>query len=609
MTRTEEIIPSSIHEILDGHAAQRPHAEAFSAPDRSPLSYRGLLALVEQFGAHLREIGISSTDRVAIIMPNGPEMATAFVAVAAVSAAAPLNPAYREAEFEFYFSDLNVKTLIVDAGMSSAAPEVARRLGIHVVELSTSSDAPAGHFTFQSSEGARSVADMVVYAKGDDTALLLHTSGTTARPKIVPLSHRNLCAAARNIAESIRLTPSDRGLNVMPLFHVHGLVGSVLASLWAGGSTACTPGFAETEFFKWVGSLRPTWYSAVPTMHQGVVRVATSQNIRVGASSLRLARSASWALPPKTGRELSETLGVPVIEAYGMTEAGNQICSNPLPPGRVKLGSVGPPAGSDVAIMDDEGRLVDQGEVGEVVVRGESITKGYENDVVANTRSFKDGWFHTGDVGYFDEDGYLFLRGRSKEIINRGGENISPREIDEALMEHPDVWQAAAFAVPHPTLGQDVAAAVVTTPNSSVTEKLVREFAFERLADFKVPSRIVIVDDIPKGATGKVQRAGLAERLADKLEQSYREPGDDVEKTIVCIWQEVLGLEGVGAADNFFALGGDSLRGTQVMARVQSMLGIELPVTTIFLRPTVEELAAAVTAEMSESSSAGDTAR
>ena len=478
-----------------------------------------------------------------------------------------------------------------------------------MIELSTNSEAPAGRFTFQSSERAKPVWDTMTYAQSDETALLLHTSGTTARPKIVPLSHRNLCAAARHIAETLRLTPSDRGLNVMPLFHVHGLVGSVLASLWAGGSTVCTPGFAEAEFFTWVGSLRPTWYTAVPTMHQGVVRVAASESRQATRSSLRLARSASWALSPQTGRELSETLGIPVLEAYGMTEAGNQICSNPLPPGLVKFGSVGLPAGPDVAIMDAEGQLVDHGETGEVVIRGANITKGYENNAVVNAEAFTDGWFRTGDVGYFDQDGYLFLRGRSKEIINRGGENISPREIDEALMEHPDVWQAAAFAVPHPTLGQDVAAAVVAAPNSLVTERSVRAFAFERLADFKVPSRIVIVDEIPQGATGKVQRIGLAERLADELAQSYREPADDVEKAIVRIWQEVLGLDHVGAGDNFFSLGGDSLRGGQVMARVQSMLGVELPVTTIFVQATVEELAATVTEAMGEPPSAGTTSR
>ena len=294
-----------------------------------------------------------------------------------------------------------------------------------------------------------------------------------------------------------------------------------------------------------------------------------------------------------------------MLEAYGMTEACHQICCNPLPPGLVKFGSVGLPAGPDVAIVDAEGQPVDRGDTGEVVIRGANVTKGYDQNATANATAFTDGWFRTGDLGYFDEDGYLFLRGRSKEIIIRGAENVSPQEIDEALLEHPDVWQAVTFTVPHPTLGQDVAAAVVAMPNSSVTERSVRAFAFERLADFKVPSRIVIVDDIPKGATGKVQRIGLAERLADELEQTYREPAGDLENAIVRIWQEVLGLDHVGADDNFFSLGGDSIRGTQVMARVQATFGVELPVTTIFLRPTSEELAATVSDAMRDTPATG----
>lgn len=604
----KQATPTSLLEILADQARRRPRATAIMAPDRSPLSYAGLLALVRQFGVHLRGHGVSAADRVAIVMPNGPEMATAFVAVAAVSTAAPLNPAYREAECDFFLSDLRAKALVVSAGVESAAITVARRQGIQVLELSASTDAAAGQFTFSSAADAPSI-DSLAHGSCEDTALLLHTSGTTARPKIVPLSHRNLCTAAQHIAETIRLTPSDRGLSVMPLFHVHGLVGSLLSSLWAGGSVVCTPGFSETKFFEWVASLEPTWYTAVPTMHQAIVRAAGAAAGPTSGGPIRLARSASWALPPITGRELSETLGVPVIEAYGMTEAANQICSNPLPPGDVKYGSVGLPAGPDVAVMDPVGRLMDQGEIGEVVIRGANVTRGYENNPEANTQAFTDGWFRTGDIGYFDDDGYLFLEGRSKELINRGGEKVSPREVDEALMEHPDVWQAAAFAVPHPTLGQDVAAAVVPKPTRSVTEQSIRAFAFERLTDFKVPSRIVVLDEIPKGPTGKVQRLSLAERLADKLQLKYREPGDDVERALATMWKSVLQLDQVGGGDNFFALGGDSLRGTQVMARVEEMFNVHLPITTIFLRPTVEELAAAITSAMRQSDSGGSSER
>ena len=598
--------PSTVYEIVQRHAEARPDAEALVAPGRSPLSYSALLVLVEQVGRHLGRFGISSSDRVAIVMPNGPEMAAVFLSVSSAAAAAPLNPVYREAEFRFYLSDLEAKALVVEAESGGEARDVARSLGMAVIEVQTDRDAPAGMFSFGTAGSGEAGDDQVPveFSRRDDTALLLHTSGTTARPKLVPLSHRNLCAAVENIAKTIRLTPDDRGLNVMPLFHVHGLVGSILSTLWAGGSTVCTPGFSEGDFFDWVNDMQPTWYSAVPTMHQAVVRAARSRPEQATRTTLRLVRSASWALAPSTAQELTDALQVPVVEAYGMTEASNQICCNPLPPGRAKFGSVGPPAGPDVAVMGAEGQVLAQGKTGEVVIRGACVTGGYENNRDANAQAFVDGWFRTGDEGAFDEDGYLFLKGRIKEIINRGGENVSPREIDEALLEHPSVQQAVAFAVRHPSLGEDIAAAVVPAGGATISEGEMRAFAFGRLAAFKVPSRVVIVDEIPKGPTGKIQRLRLAEALDDRLLDSYQEPAGEVETAIVGIWQEVLGVDRVGAADNFFALGGDSLRGTQVLSRVRSRFGVELPVPTIFFRPTVTELAGAVSAAVRDASPA-----
>jgi acyl-CoA synthetase (AMP-forming)/AMP-acid ligase II len=351
------------------------------------------------------------------------------------------------------------------------------------------------------------------YAEPDDIALVLHTSGTTARPKIVPLSQRNLVASAGNIIRSLALTDADRCLNVMPLFHIHGLIAALLSTLASGGSVVCTPGFDAFRFFAWINETKPTWYTAVPTMHQLVLSRASRQADVIARNKLRFVRSSSAALPPVVMEELEKTFGAPVIEAYGMTEATHQMAANPLPPAARKPGSVGIGAGVEVGIMNDGGDILGQGLLGEIVIKGGNVTAGYENNPTANESSFTEGWFRTGDQGYLDEEGYLFLTGRLKEIINRGGEKVSPREIDEVLLQHPAVAQAVAFAMPHERLGEEVAAAVVLFEGAKAEEKELREHAASHLADFKVPRTIVILQDIPKGATGKVQRIGLAEKL------------------------------------------------------------------------------------------------
>jgi acyl-CoA synthetase (AMP-forming)/AMP-acid ligase II len=344
-------------------------------------------------------------------------------------------------------------------------------------------------------------------------ALVLHTSGTTSRPKIVPLTQRNLCVSADHVRRALALGPADLCLNVMPLFHIHGLVASVLATLAAGAAVVCTPGFKTLRFFAWLDQFAPTWYTAVPTMHQAILARAPRNPEIVGRARLRLVRSSSAALPPRVMRELERLFGCPVIEAYGMTEAAHQIASNPLPPRARRPGSVGTAAGPEVAVMDAEGRLLASGETGEVVIRGANVVRGYQSNPEADARAFTAGWFRTGDQGVLDPDGYLTLTGRLKEIINRGGEKVAPLEVDNVLSAHPAVAQALTFAMPHPRLGEEVAAAIVLRPGESAGEEQIQAFAAEHLAEFKVPRRIVFLDAIPKGPTGKLQRIGLAERL------------------------------------------------------------------------------------------------
>jgi oxalate---CoA ligase len=299
----------------------------------------------------------------------------------------------------------------------------------------------------------------------------------------------------------------------MPLFHIHGLIAATLSSLAAGGAVICTPGFNALKFFGWLDAERPSWYTAVPTMHQAILQRAERNREIIARAPLRFLRSSSASLPAQAMKDLSAAFGAPVIEAYGMTEASHQMCSNPLPPRPQKPGLVGLPAGPEVAIMADDGTILPQGEIGEVVIRGPNVTKGYEANPEANAKAFTDGWFRTGDQGMFDKDGYLLLTGRLKELIKRGGEQVSPLEVDGILSEHPAVAQALTFSIPHPMLGEEVGAAVVLREGMACTDRELRDFAAKHLADFKVPRKIVFLPEIPKGATGKLMRIGLAEKL------------------------------------------------------------------------------------------------
>ncbi len=484
-----------------------------SASGAAPLTYAGLRKLSAYVEQSLNAVGIGRNDRVALVLPNSAEMAASFVTVAACATSAPLNPAYRADEFEFYLNDLNAKALIVEAGSASPAIEVARKLGVSILVLHPTPSNGAGSFTLDTSARAALAPGHPGAALPDDVALVLHTSGTTSRPKIVPLTQRNVCASAKHIAASTRFTSTDRGLNVMPLFHIHGLIAGILAPLSQGGEVHCTGGFNALKFFAQMDEVKPTWYTAVPTMHQAILSRAANNKDVIARVPLRFIRSSSSSLPPQVLAELEARFHAPVIEAYGMTEAAHQMACNPLPPAQRKPGTVGIAAGPEVAIMDLDGNLLKAGDTGEIVIRGPNVTPGYENNDKANAEAFTHGWFRTGDQGIMDADGYISITGRLKEIINRGGEKISPREIDEILMDHPAVGQVVCFGIPHDKLGEEVGAAVVLREGTTATEKELRDYVATRVADFKVPRKILLLEEIPKGATGKLQRIGMAQKL------------------------------------------------------------------------------------------------
>ena len=503
-------VEATLSQLLTNGADTAP---AILAPGAIPLTYAGLRDQVADTVRSLNGIGIGRNDRVAIVLPNGPEMAVAFMAVAAGTTSAPLNPSYRADEFEFYLSDLNAKALVVEEGSASPAIAVAEKRGVTLIVLKKTPERGVGRFQLLTDGLTKTAPGQPGPAEPDDVALVLHTSGTTSRPKIVPLTQRNVSASARNIRACLALTPEDRNVTIMPLFHIHGLIASVLAPLAAGGSVFCSSGFNALKFFSWVDEAKPTWYTAVPTMHQAILSRAGHNAAIIKANPLRFIRSSSSSLPPQVLAELEATFHAPVVEAYGMTEAAHQMACNPLPPRAHKPGTVGVAAGPEVAIMAEDGTLLPHGETGEVVIRGENVTLGYENNPKANAEGFTNGWFRTGDQGVMDAEGYLSITGRLKEIINRGGEKISPREVDEILMDHPAVAQVVTFGIPHDKLGEEVGAVIVLREGQTLDEKALREFAAKKLADFKVPRKILFMDEIPKGATGKLQRIGLAQKL------------------------------------------------------------------------------------------------
>jgi acyl-CoA synthetase (AMP-forming)/AMP-acid ligase II/NRPS condensation-like uncharacterized protein/acyl carrier protein len=543
----------------------------------------------------LRSLGLGRNDRVAVVLPNGPEAAVAMIAVAIGAVCVPLNPDFTADEWRRYFGDLRVSALLTRPDMVSASRAVAHTLGIPIIDLWPRPSEGASAFSIAGPATRRTVG--LEMAQSADDAFILVTSGTTSRPKMVPLTHASVCLATYNVGAALALGPRDRLLNVLPLFHGLGLITGVLAALTAGSSVVCTPGFDAAAFFGWLTEFRPTWYSAIPAIHRALLSAAISDKHRAQRSSLRLIRSASSPLPRDVLGGLEALFGVPVIDTYGMTEATTQVTTNPL--ARRKPGSVGQPAGPEVAIMDNKGRRLTAGKRGEIVLRGPTITRGYYNDAAATKSAFRDGWFRTGDLGYLDRDGYLFIVGRTKDVIKRGGHQVAPAEVEETLLAHPDVVEVAAFPIPHRRLGEDIAAAVVVRPDATVSAQEFRNFARERLVGFKIPGLIQIVPEIPKTAAGKIRRGGLAAALGI-TQRSARAASDgklvpprsELERQLADTWTQLLELNQIGVDEDVFALGADSITVMQVLSRLRAHFGVDFSLKDIFDAPTVAALAA-----------------
>src|SRR2546425_3772408 len=469
------------------------------------LSYRALAEQIERVAEQLRSAGLRPGDCVVMVLPNGLEFIVVLLAIARAGLiAAPLNPAYKADELRMFFEDIQPRSVIVG---SSNPAVIAAAAGRSLAIWPSSVD----------SSGAVGLKEVPQLSRcipgnpgGDDFALLLHTSGTTSRPKGVPLTHTNVLRSALNIASHYALTAADRSLVVVPLFHGHGLIGATLATLASGGAAIVPPRFSASQFWGLFRKHGATWFTAVPTIHEVLLERADKDGAPdIGA---RFIRSCSEALAPAVLANLEKRFGAPVLEAYGLTEAAHQVASNPLPPCPHKPATVGFGTGVEIAIIDEKGRHLTANNRGEVIVRGPDVMRGYRKDPEATAAAFIDGWLRTEDAGVLDDDGYLALTGRIKELINRGGEKIAPSEIDDVLLAHPAVAEAAAFGVPDTKYGEEVWAVVVLKGDSDA-ERL-QAFCRTHLADFKVPKVILITSALPKNDMGKVERQELAALFA-----------------------------------------------------------------------------------------------
>ncbi len=546
-------------------------------------AFSQLADYVRSAAVDLCKWGILKNHRIALVTDNGPHAVTAFLSVFSTCTCFPQNPSSQLDECIRYMEESGVSGVLHQADLETNFMEAACHLQIPVIYFSPKDEFPGllsiSDPPFMKGQGEEKPS-------GDDIAIILQTSGTTSRPKIVPFSHKRLIGTALSFGESLGLTEQDRTVNVTPLFHGYGLNTVVLATLFSGGSVICCREFPFEKFREILEKMVPTWFSAVPTVLQSIAEDASGREIK---HKLRFIRSGSSALASSVADQLEKSFRVPVVEAYATTETV-LIASNPVDMKKRKRGSAGIPAGCEVAIMDHSGSFVSSPGTGEILVKGPLVMSGYENSPEDNEKVFIHGWYRTGDEGFLDEEGFLYITGRIKEMINRGGEKVSPGEIDEVLLSHSSVVQAVAFPFPHATLGEDIAAAVVLRDGYTLTGSQLRTFVASKLAPFKVPSRIVILPEIPEGPTGKFVRRSLGE-LIHFTEPDNRPIETDNEKLLAAIWKETLGVDPLGAEDDFFASGGNSLLAALLVVNIQTKTGVDIPLAHIYMARTLAMIA------------------
>lgn len=565
------------------------HPERPAVLDESGMvqSFDDLRASVDSVVTVLREAGFSRDDRLALIIPRGPVGIVAFLAGSSVSSLCPMHAGMRADELDAYIAMLGV-TGIIDGTDNSIARDIARRRDLPLVVLRRTDHIVAtvvsGHAT--------SKAGLSELTAADDVALLMQTSGTTSKPKLVPLTHRNLISAAANIADWFALGTDDLCLNPMPLHHLHGLITAGLSSLFAGAAVCFTTGFAPDLFHETLERIQPTWFTGSPTMHLALRDLYAGGRAAVPTQRLRFFRSSSAPLPVSIIEQLEALFQAPLMETYGTTETGSMICANPLPPGVRKSGSVGVAVGAEIRVVNEQGADVPDGENGEVVVRGPSVIHRYLGAADVSAPFFFGDWLRTGDIGRFDADRYLYIVGRTKELIKRGGLAVYPDEIDNALVSHPAVAEAVTFSLVHPTLGEELVAAVVPAAGHAPTEEQLKAHLSASLSGYKVPAAMLIVERLPKTETGKIVRREAPSYFAEAFRPSNIPANGEGEEALLAIWRDILSRSDFGVTDNVLLLGADPIRARSAAEALRSRLGQTLPTHTIIAHPTVRAMAA-----------------
>lgn len=564
---TEEL--RTIPDILNAQADAHPTAAALIGTNGEVLSYEQLRNDTQALASTLFAHGPQTAGlRVGVVMPNGLDISVVLLAVARNGIAVPFNPAQTAVEFEAQFTATAVHCVLVPKDAQTPAQDAAAALSIPVIELTAD----------RALEAPPTPKQKLIPANADDIALILMTSGSTGTPKIVPLTHRNLCRSALDVGRSLSLTPQDKCLVMWEQFHIGGLVDLLLAPLAAGGSIVAAGSFDAERFFDLQAEHRATWFQGVPTSLVALLHVAQQRGIKAPLPHLRFLRSVAAALSPAALERLRHQFQIPVVRTLGMTEAAPLITTTSLSGTDDKPGSVGKSAGPDVQILSDDGAVLTHGETGQVAIKGENVFAGYEGDTAANQAAFLSGWFLTGDLGYIDGDGDLFLTGRAKEMINRGGEKISPNEVDDALSAYPAVHEAASFAVPHGTLGEDIACAIAVADTHSFDVADLRRFLATRLAKHKIPARIDVLAGLPRNPVGKIDKQALAARRAtDQPRATNDGPLTPLQKLVADIWKRELSLVDVGLDDDFASVDGDSLSAVRILVELETVFGVALP--------------------------------
>jgi oxalate---CoA ligase len=589
---------STVGEAIRFCAELQPDHAAVVSTGFAPLSYRELQCLIDEVRVALRAAGFGRRARIAIAIPNGPHAALAIVAVACSAVSIPLNPRQTLREIEICLAALRPDAVLLVKGDDCAAKQAAEEIGITIIETTQSTEGALGFSIGEPQTSTAAAPDEPDEPDPDAPTFILQTSGTTSEPKLIPFSHRNMLAAAARLQSWFDLTPQDRCLSVSPVFYSHGLKVTVFTPLLTGGTVTFPTDASKFDYVEWFGILKPTWYSAGPTLHRLIFDQTQSRADAKTGHSLRFILSGGAPLPRNVLDGLQRALGVPVVEHYGSSEAA-QIAANLPPPGRSKLGTCGVPGPGIVSIVGEDGCQLPPGEQGEVLVGGPTVISGYLNAPELNRESFVNGWFKSGDIGSIDEDGFLTLHGRKNDLINRGGEKISPVEIDDALMRHPAIAEAAAFPIPHSRLGEDVAAAVVLRPGETATSVELRRYLQDQVASFKIPRRIVIRDRLPKGTSGKVQRRRLTESWEEMsaalpnilTPQLVENAPDPLANGLLIIWERLLKTAPLSIDDDFFEKGGDSLLAVEMLLEVESLTGQKIPSSILFEATTIRQLA------------------